>query len=425
MTTSFVRVAVTLCGLVVSYTWCSRIGTDSNVSAKNTRRSTNTYKINVCSWNVGQSNPSGNLDSWLGLNVQDQPDIVSIGLQEIDDDTKWKEYLLALFSKNNYVMVKQRKMKWIVQYLFLKRQHLTQTNNIESETTATGVLNLVGNKGGVSIRLDFYGSNMIFVNSHLAAHLENVQDRIDDYNRIMNDQSFRDGDVNTIIDHSYIFWMGDLNFRIDDLTKADIEAKIVANDLKAIQKHDQLLKARANGRIFQGFSEAPIKFAPTYKFDPGTDVYDTSSKQRKPAWTDRILWKTVSGARLNSYTSYPQYRISDHKPISARFSVQVSPSGPALPITFSRVADISRGKSLAFTYSCASNMDTSSWDWIALFKENFSSFDDYEAWTRADGCDKAMEFDQDDTALKGNYRLGYFSKSKNCIIGYSNIFSVM
>ena len=31
-------------------------------------------------------------------------------------------------------------------------------------------------------------------------------------------------------------------------------------------------------------------FPPTYKFDAGSDRYDTSRKKRSPAWTDRVLF---------------------------------------------------------------------------------------------------------------------------------------
>ena len=36
---------------------------------------------------------------------------------------------------------------------------------------------------------------------------------------------------------------------------------------------------------FERFSEQPITFPPSYKFDVGTNVYDSSEKQRTPSWT--------------------------------------------------------------------------------------------------------------------------------------------
>ena len=46
------------------------------------------------------------------------------------------------------------------------------------------------------------------------------------------------------------------------------------------------------GRAFEGFSEGDISFLPTYKYDPGTNTFDTSHKQRIPAYTDRVLFKS-------------------------------------------------------------------------------------------------------------------------------------
>ena len=37
-------------------------------------------------------------------------------------------------------------------------------------------------------------------------------------------------------------------------------------------------------RVFNGWNEAPISFAPTYKYDYGTDIYDSSEKARIPAY---------------------------------------------------------------------------------------------------------------------------------------------
>jgi synaptojanin len=40
-----------------------------------------------------------------------------------------------------------------------------------------------------------------------------------------------------------------------------------------------------DGDAFQGYTEGPLLFAPTYKYDYGSDKYDTSEKMRIPAWT--------------------------------------------------------------------------------------------------------------------------------------------
>ena len=38
---------------------------------------------------------------------------------------------------------------------------------------------------------------------------------------------------------------------------------------------DQLGQQRRLGRVLQGFQEAKITFKPTYKYDPGTDNWDS------------------------------------------------------------------------------------------------------------------------------------------------------
>ncbi len=39
------------------------------------------------------------------------------------------------------------------------------------------------------------------------------------------------------------------------------------------------------GNVFQGFSEQPISFPPSYKFDSNSNTYDSSEKKRIPSWT--------------------------------------------------------------------------------------------------------------------------------------------
>jgi hypothetical protein len=54
--------------------------------------------------------------------------------------------------------------------------------------------------------------------------------------------------------------------------------------------YDQLLRERTLGNAFAGFREGSISFMPTFKYDTGSDRFDSSSKERPPAWTDRVLY---------------------------------------------------------------------------------------------------------------------------------------
>lgn len=79
-----------------------------------------------------------------------------------------------------------------------------------------------------------------------------------------------------------------------------------------------------NGIIFKDFKESKINFESTFKFLIGTNRYDpkTSSK-----WCDRVLYKTNPKENLIveaiNYKSLTNHNISDHKPVSALFNIQL------------------------------------------------------------------------------------------------------
>ena len=94
------------------------------------------------------------------------------------------------------------------------------------------------------------------------------------------------------------------------------------------QTNVQLRLAIETGEAFAGYDEGPLLFPPTYKYDVGTDDYDTSEKMRIPAWTGVQPWLPSSLPCLNhaldrilfqgtldlSVYSRAELRGSDHRP---------------------------------------------------------------------------------------------------------------
>jgi hypothetical protein len=71
-----------------------------------------------------------------------------------------------------------------------------------------------------------------------------------------------------------IFWVGDLNYRIS-LPDAECRSLVAAGNMAKLLAKDQLLEQKAAGRAFTHFTEPEIAFLPTYRYDPGTDRWDT------------------------------------------------------------------------------------------------------------------------------------------------------
>ena len=55
---------------------------------------------------------------------------------------------------------------------------------------------------------------------------------------------------------------------------------------------------------FSGYEEGPLLFRPTYRYDLGTDTYDTSEKMRIPAWTGEYQSYDLNACNLTVSRSY-------------------------------------------------------------------------------------------------------------------------
>lgn len=179
---------------------------------------------------------------------------------------------------------------------------------------------------------------MCFVNCHLAAGQSGTRDRNADITAILeasilppeNDHSIRldsfigGGDGTMILDHEICIVNGDLNYRIDTMSRETVINAVKSKNIKKLLERDQLLTSKKKNPWFKlrAFQELPITFAPTYKYDVGTDTYDTSEKKRSPAWCDRILYRGGSLIEQLDYRRH-EVRVSDHRPVTGTFQISV------------------------------------------------------------------------------------------------------
>ncbi|KAL0055091.1 hypothetical protein WJX82_006902 [Trebouxia sp. C0006] len=140
-------------------------------------------------------------------------------------------------------------------------------------------------------------------------------------------------------DYHVTIWLGDLNYRVETggnrrVVDGVLKMTGLTEDerLNVLRNNDQLKKERELGKVFLGYKEGELTFPPTYKFDPGTDVYDSSGKSRVPSWCDRVLWRCNTDAvELLQYTHVPQLKVSDHRPVVATFLVHAQPAPQGMP----------------------------------------------------------------------------------------------
>jgi hypothetical protein len=181
---------------------------------------------------------------------------------------------------------------------------------------------------------------MCFVNCHLAAGQTQTKDRNYDVSEILDSTALpveRDfkvrinsytggGDGTMVLDHEICVLNGDLNYRIDTMGRDAVVNAVKAGNLDKLLERDQLLVSKRKNPAFRlrAFHELPITFSPTYKYDVGTDNYDSSEKKRAPAWCDRIMYRCRARERIKQLTyRRHEVRVSDHRPVSALFYMTI------------------------------------------------------------------------------------------------------
>ncbi|KAK8219056.1 SacI homology domain-containing protein [Phyllosticta capitalensis] len=285
---------------------------------------------------------SQDLSSWVCPDVdpsQQFPEIVAVGFQEIVELSpqqimstdpvrrqEWESAVKRALNENaqahdqeEYVALRGGQLVGASLSVFVKASVLKFIKNVEGSLKKTGMSGMAGNKGAVAIRMDFADTSLCFVTAHLAAGFANYEERNRDYRTISHGLRFQRN--RSIEDHDTIIWLGDFNYRIG-LRNEEVRKLVEIGDLETLYANDQLNLQMVHGLTFPFYSEARITFAPTYKYDNGTDRYDTSEKARIPAWCDRVLMKGTNLRQIN-YNTAP-LRFSDHRPVYATFLCNIT-----------------------------------------------------------------------------------------------------
>jgi hypothetical protein len=236
--------------------------------------------------------------------AEECPDIYVLGFQELDlskeafvfnDSKREDEWSLAIEAalplRGNYAKIVSRQLVGMLIVVYAREGWSGKISRHDTDAQGTGIMGVMGNKGGVAVSFTLLDTEFCFVNSHLAAHDDNVTRRNQDHKDVCAGINFERsrGKVRFIIDHDYIFWLGDLNYRLNT-HDTEVKAMVATNNVEGLLKYDQLKQQQRIGAAFENFHEPAITFPPTYKYDIGTDNFDTSEKMRCPAYCDRILF---------------------------------------------------------------------------------------------------------------------------------------
>ena len=341
------------------------------------------FSIFCGTWNVSDKtlDEKDTLSDWLLPKDQFVADLFAIGFQEmvelstmnvVFDGSKstdramyWQRKITETFlsHKLRYVLIDERHLVGNLLCLYAKAELAPFIRGVRGATTPIGIMGVMGNKGAVVIRFRYHNTTVCLVCSHLSANRDNVLGRNADVRNINertalypNQTQNGSADLNEVIqkknmkdlstqwsndtalplqieEHDVIFWFGDLNYRIQDtVTSTEVLEIVRRGGYASLLSRDQLNIEIASKNVFLDFEEGRVEFEPTYKYQPGTDVYETrpDKKLRAPAWCDRVLWKENSSEDSVRQMNYrrAELNISDHRPVCALFNVDTCITDP-------------------------------------------------------------------------------------------------
>ncbi|CAD5210067.1 unnamed protein product [Bursaphelenchus okinawaensis] len=299
-------------------------------------------KISVMcfTWNIA-SRPVSGLNSLSELFEKvprnERQDIIAIALQELPTSTiRFHNDMVAIVQKalddTHRVYCWVRKWSQMV-LIFIRKKLSLYASYPEYQFVATKRLaSPFRTKGAIGVCFRLLQTTCVFITCHLTHG--KVKKRVSDYDKLSKAFTFPmlKTDSNTGIpmkNAGYVFWFGDLNFRIQrqdtaDIIRSQLEEKLFKEkiDFNTLLSHDELTLEKAKGLVFDGFKEGIITFPPTHKFYRNTNEF---VPHRIPSYTDRVLYwaKDFDTIYPIRYDCVWALTVSDHKPVYCTFKIKV------------------------------------------------------------------------------------------------------
>ncbi|CAJ0601708.1 unnamed protein product [Cylicocyclus nassatus] len=307
--------------------------------------------IRAITWNINEK-PVKTLDL-LSDHLEHIPenileDIIIIALQELPPSTKtFHEDALAIIVKplrqTHNTLISYRAWSQMI-FVFIKKAHTRfATEPMAKFVPASTIVKPVRTKGAIGVCLRIYQRWTVIIASHLS-HATPLQ-RIQDYHKIMRSLkfstlcSFKGSD--DIFHADCVLWLGDLNFRITEANTINWKAQLQKpnpKDIENTMESDELCIIRKKEMAFAEFSEAPIAFAPTHKFELNSNDY---VQNRIPSYTDRVLYwsKSPNWLETIAYNCIQKASQSDHRPVYATMRLEVVNKSTPKRFNSDRVSD--------------------------------------------------------------------------------------
>ncbi|XP_065644502.1 phosphatidylinositol 3,4,5-trisphosphate 5-phosphatase 2A-like isoform X1 [Hydra vulgaris] len=300
----------------------------------------------VGTWNMGDADAPPNITDWFNCfgsgkaqNSELPPlasDIYAIGTQKSAYHQKeWVKRIITDLTNiynREFKLVKCASLWGICIVIVVKSELINLVSKVKHSSVKTGIANALGNKGAVGVSFYVDQTSFCFVNCHLTSGNEHVLRRNQNYHSILRGLNLGQKDCFDLsLSFHYLFWFGDLNYRIDLDVDTTIKC-ITTKSWSKLESADQLLAEIKKGNAFVHCSEEDLTFSPTYRYARGnrlvycwTEVKRTGNRTNIPSWCDRVLWKSYPELDIQNtaYGCTDEIFTSDHSAVFSTFDVDM------------------------------------------------------------------------------------------------------